>query len=53
VMGFTPNEVSAMSVAEYLAAVDGWNRANGASTGAPRPMSASEYHDLLVRHGYR
>jgi len=28
-MGFTPREVDQMSVGEFVACVDGWNRANG------------------------
>lgn len=28
-MGFTPREVDRMTIWEFRAAVDGWNRANG------------------------
>ena len=43
-MGFPPREVKQMSRWEYLACVEGWNRAQGA--GAAKPMSDEEYDAL-------
>lgn len=40
-MGFTPAEVDAMSLWQFAAAVDGWNRAQG--HGGPRGMTDEEF----------
>jgi hypothetical protein len=41
----------AMSLWEFAAAVDGWNRAQGGD--ATPGMSVERYDELLQKHGYR
>lgn len=40
-MGYTPQQVNAMSVQEFSACVDGWNKAHG--DGMPDPPSVEEF----------
>ena len=47
-MGFPPREVKLMTMWEYMACINGWNRANGAS--ASTPMSDDDY-DALCKLG--
>ena len=48
-MGFPPREVKLMTMWEYMACVQGWNRANGGATGGSQ-MSDEDY-DALCRLG--
>lgn len=48
-MGFPPREVKLMTMWEYMACVQGWNRANGGETGGSQ-MSDEDY-DALCRLG--
>ena len=43
-MGFPPREVKQMTMWEYMACIKGWNRSQGAETGAP--MSDEDYEAL-------
>ncbi|BBF93383.1 hypothetical protein [Blastochloris tepida] len=38
-----------MSLWQFAACIDGWNRANGAEV-PPEPLSPGEFDDLLARH---
>jgi hypothetical protein len=46
-MGFTPAQVNDMSLWEFTACVDGWNRAHGDNK--PEPPSDEEYDALLAQ----
>lgn len=46
VMGMTPADVRAMSLAEWIAACDGWERAHGDGD-KPEAPSAEEYYRLI------
>jgi hypothetical protein len=48
-MGFTPDQVWAMSLWEFMAAWSGWRRANGSApeTQAPSP---EDHAAMLARH---
>lgn len=48
-MGFTPRDVDDMTLWELSAAVDGWNRANGAQDSL-EPPTEEEFEDMLLRH---
>jgi hypothetical protein len=48
-MGFTPAEVDACSLWEFLAARDGWIRAN--STEGERPPTPEEHDALVEKYG--
>lgn len=45
-MGFTPNEFYEMSVWEFAAVVDGWNKAHG--DGKPQPPDADEFERAVA-----
>lgn len=45
-MGFTAQQVDEMSLWEFGAAVDGWNRANGADEGSGGALSSKEKDEL-------
>lgn len=49
-MGFTPQEVDQMSLWQFSACVDGFNKANGAEE-MPEPPTADEYYDMIERLG--
>lgn len=44
-MGFPPREVKRMTMWEYMACVQGWNRAQG-SGATSTPMSEDDYEAL-------
>jgi hypothetical protein len=46
-MGFTPAEFYAMSIWEFAAAIDGWNRAHG--DGRPAPPTDDEFDAMWAR----
>jgi hypothetical protein len=46
-MGFTPAEVDAMSLWEFSASIEGWNKARG--DGKPLPPSEEEYDEIISR----
>jgi hypothetical protein len=45
-MGFRPADVDAMSLWQFAACVDGWNRAHGAKDG-PGAMSDEDFAQAL------
>jgi hypothetical protein len=49
-MGFAPQQVDAMSLWQFAACVEGWNRANGGEDEV-EPPTAEEYEDLVRRLG--
>lgn len=49
-MGFTPQQVRAMTLAQFGACVQGWNRANGAAPGPDAP-SIAEFEAAKRAHG--
>lgn len=49
-MGFSPQQVGAMSIHQYAAVVDGWNEAHG-SEGAGSAPSAEEFALAKHMHG--
>lgn len=46
VMGLSPADVRAMSMAEWIAVCDGWEHAHGGAD-KPEPPSAEEYWRLV------
>lgn len=46
-MGFTPSQVDACSLWEFLAAREGWIAANSAPDQAPAPTA--DEHDAMMR----
>lgn len=49
-MGFTPQQVGAMSLYQWAACVDGWNRAQNPE-GAITAPSAQEFEAVKRLHG--
>lgn len=47
VMGLSPADVKAMSLAEWLAVCDGWQHAHGGGDDKVEPPSAEEYYRLI------
>lgn len=52
VMGVAPAVVDAMSLAQWIAAIDGWNRAHGSGRDTPPAPSDDEYYSAM-RMGQR
>lgn len=50
VMGFAPSQIGAMSLWEYAACVDGFNRAHGGKQ-RPPPPSDEEFEAMKRAHG--
>jgi hypothetical protein len=48
-IGFAPDQIDRMSLWQFAACVDGFNRANGAES-EPDAMNPSEFDDLLARN---
>lgn len=46
-MGFSPAQVDQMSMWEFIACVEGWNKAHGSSK--PAPPSEDEFDDSMKR----
>jgi hypothetical protein len=51
-MGVPPQSIEALSLWQYIAAVEGYNRANSGE-GPSEPPTSDEYDEMLRRHGYR
>lgn len=51
-MGFSPREVDAMSLWQFIACVDGWNAAHGGDDGGDGPPSAEEFERGLKALGW-
>lgn len=49
-MGFSPQQVGAMSLYQYAAVVDGWNEAHGSDAAGQAP-SAEEFAMAKLMHG--
>lgn len=49
VMGFTPRQIDQMSIGEWAAIIDGYNRVHSPDD-KPEAMSGSEYDDLIARN---
>lgn len=48
-MGFSPQQISRMSLYQYAACVDGWNEAN--SEGSVEPPSVEQFRAAKAAHG--
>jgi hypothetical protein len=49
-MGFSPRQVDEMSLWEFAACTDGFNRAHGGDE-KPEPPTEAEFYDMLERLG--
>jgi hypothetical protein len=49
-MGFTPQQVDAMSLWQFGACIDGWNRSQGGDEDVD-PPTAEEFEDMVRRLG--
>jgi hypothetical protein len=48
-MGWTPQQVDACSLWEFLAARDGWIKANSPEDNKPPPPTASEHEAMMQK----
>lgn len=50
-MGFTPQQVDAMSVYQFVAAANGYKRAHGGNTTGGKKLSVDDYRELEAKYG--
>lgn len=50
-MGFTPRDVDAMSLWEFVACADGWRKAQPGYEDKPPPPTEEEHEELLAKYG--
>jgi hypothetical protein len=50
VMGLSPAEVDEMSLAQFIAAADGWNRAHEDPDAPPEAPSDEEFDRVMAVH---
>lgn len=49
-MGFTPQQVEAMSLWQFAAAATGWARVNGVTEEKPASLSEAEHDALMAKY---